>query len=317
MDEQKIKTAIRISTFNLLAPCTIDSVQCENRDHLNWLHRWPLLQEELERLTNSQDILVLQEVDTQIELSGLYQFLVSRNYVYIRAFMSGPRQHGVAIAFPAQKYEAQEIGYERLGLCVRTPLNSNRDIKAPRLFPACKTDYKAFSEAKFRNYLMPWARVRDRETGLQFGVFGEHMPCAHQRPKVMAVRLEALMRRAYELCSGFSFFVAGDFNFTPGSSLHQFATTGLCPFDVRPSPGFGKPAKHLCRLDDPLASLLPPDSVTNRTPTFQGKIDYVFTSTDSKIKLVDFKLQSPARPIPNEESGSDHVPLTCVFELSN
>ena len=139
---------------------------------------------------------------------------------------------------------------------------------------------------------MPWVLLFDRETGRQFYVFGYHMPCVFQRPPVMSLQLEAVMRKIAELTRKTPFILAGDFNFQPDSALYEFATTARCPEAIRPYPAFSLWSSS-CRqgLVDHLGKKS--KLVTNKTPGFQGRIDYIWTSAN--WRLVRFTVRSSER----------------------
>jgi endonuclease/exonuclease/phosphatase family metal-dependent hydrolase len=156
---------------------------------------------------------------------------------------------------------------------------------------------------------MPWVLLYDWNMECYYFVFGVHGACTHHQPRIQTLQCEAMLRRAYEVSQGTPFILAGDFNFVPGSDLHRFVTTGVCTATIAPCTGFSS----AYRVFDPLAKHR--NLVSNRTPEFAGKIDYVFTSFDYLWELESFHLDSPEGPLPDAEHGSDHVALSCKLVL--
>ena len=289
-----------ITTYNLLAPCTIGSVLSDDPVHLQFEHRWPLILRDLAHFMELGHILVLQEVDAEIERNGLYKFLVSSDYYCVFGLRVEPRHHATVIAFPRTRYLVLQTSYERIGHLIAPPPVHGDGF------------WRLFDEAQKRNYLMPWVLLFDRETGRQFYVFGYHMPCVFQRPPVMSLQLEAVMRKIAELTRKTPFILAGDFNFQPDSALYEFATTARCPEAIRPYPAFSLWSSS-CRqgLVDHLGKKS--KLVTNKTPGFQGRIDYIWTSAN--WRLVEFRCDRLKESIPNRDHGSDHVPLSFCLEI--
>jgi endonuclease/exonuclease/phosphatase family metal-dependent hydrolase len=259
-----------------------------------------------------QCILLLQEVDAAIEAMGLYELLCERGYVFLSASTTTTTSEGQAsegqghghgffhdcvLAFPSSRYQATELCKERIGLGVPSaPLG----LESWENFQLCR-------EARARGRLMPWACLTDLLTRQRFCVFGIHMICGYARPKLMALHLEPALRRCYELSRGMPFVLAGDFNMLPGSSLYRLATTGAADADCAPWPGF-----EVCPVVDHLANF--PGLVSNRTPEFAGRIDYVFSSPGWTLRA--FCVESLAEAAPNAKQGSDHAPVCCELELS-
>jgi endonuclease/exonuclease/phosphatase family metal-dependent hydrolase len=291
---------VRVATFNLLAPCTTAGLRTNRPDCLPLAHRWPLLLKTLRRLMNKQCILLLQEVDAEIEAAGLYELLCTRGYVYMTASPVNGR-HGSVLAYPTMRYQATELCKERVGLNVQRPPYARGSTSA--------SGEALFREASARGRLMPWACLTDKQTLARFCVFGYHMICAFARPKLMALQLDAVLRGCCVLARGMPFILAGDFNMLPGSSLHRLATTGFADAECAPWPGFA-----VSPVTDPLARF--PGLVTNCTPDFAGKIDYIFTSKEHSWRLTGFSIERFTEPAPNLLHGSDHVPVCCEFEIS-
>jgi hypothetical protein len=196
--------------------------------------------------------------------------------------------------------------------------------------------YKAFSEARRRNYLMPWVLLFDWLTGECFLVFGFHMSCLFQPTAlpIMGLQLEALLRKMPEISRGLPFLLAGDFNFQPDSPLYQFATTGIAPAEVRPFMNFCADSRT---RKNPLLDLLLEDHaagtstyssvaqnlssngvLTNKTTDFEGRIDYVWGS-DKRWQLQQVLVEKLAKKttLPDETHGSDHIPITYVLDLAS
>jgi hypothetical protein len=306
--KNQAQATVNVATYNLLAPITEGSIVSETPEYVKFVHRWPLLQKRLDQLIKEDYILVLQEVDQAIEKAGLYNFLASRNYIPIQCVLCGPRKHGTVIAFPSFRFHLQAVGHEPIGLSLCVPPFVSREQSALGEF----VYEHVYFDARRRDYCMPWVILWDWDVGQHYGIFGYQMICTLKDERKMTLHAEAIMRRAYELCGGAPFILAGDFNFLPASPLYKFMTTGVCDRCVAPCSHFS--AARTIR--DPLASVASAQNlVSNHTPLFKGRIDYIFTSDDPGWDLKSFALDAPPKPIPNEQDGSDHVPVACKFTL--
>ena len=293
----------------MMAQCTVSNVYVAKVQHRSFDHRWPLLLTTVKGFMQTGDIIVLQEVDVLMIRQGLIETLFMGGYNVFQGILSLPLMQTCLIAFPHDRFIPIQFGEEFVGHMVN--YNNTLHCRLPPSDPA-------LIAAVQRNRSMPWVHLVERSTQKGFFIFTCKMPCLFERPEVMAVQLDSMIPRMWDMAGDTPFLFAGDFNFTPNSALYRFATTNIAEASIRPNPMWTGACWH--PLIDPVAFGNHAPFVTNRATNsetrevFQGRIDYVWTSSNI-WELTKLQVEDVANDLPDQLHGSDHVPVTYTFAL--
>ena len=182
-----------------------------------------------------------------------------------------------------------------------------------------------------------WVRLRHRASGRVVVAVSCHIACDFLNPDAQVAQTHALLSRleAGVVQPGDALLLCGDFNSLPASGVHELVTTGSLPLDheharapdVRirpplPGGGFGGVGgggwKHGLQLSSAYETLGSEPHLTNKTPEFEGTIDYVFASPElvPRGALPTPTSEEAAREgggLPSSLVPSDHVPLGVSF----
>ena len=173
----------------------------------------------------------------------------------------------------------------------------------------------------------------DRESGREFWVANFHMPCKFQNPPAMVTFAALVGQRVQTVAADEPYVLAGDFNFTPSSTMYELLTSGSIPPDHPHYPS----ARKLRRGKECswTPSLLPmvsayvsakgqePELTNHATTcmaggparTFTGALDYIFLSPGWEatqcVRTPCLASLAGIKSFPIASEPSDHVLIGC------
>lgn len=315
---------ISLTTYNVLANSMADArfFKVSDLSVLSLGNRMPLILNELQKCFDREDIICLQEVDVTLAAAGLHQAFAKNGYYPLTAHystMTGRDYFGNLIAFPLKKYDLVTYGQCKIGDYIIIP-KEYKDPISPQPFADGKprsVNCDVYQEAAKRDSALLYAIFSDKSTGKKFVVNTYHVPCAFWWPSVMTLHIESLLRKIKELSCGLPYILMGDFNICPHTPLYNFITDGtISDAQHIPSSEWIHPPvfpltdlRTLCEFP-----FLPTNCARNANDSvFEAAIDHIFCSPGFENHTMFYA--PPPGEIPNNNVGSDHVPVTCTLEI--
>jgi endonuclease/exonuclease/phosphatase family metal-dependent hydrolase len=308
--------SIRVTTYNVLANSMAipQFIQVRDPHHLTMESRMPLILHELEIMICNHAIIALQEVDIALACGGINELFLKSNYEVLRAhYSTKPERDGFGnfLCIPNDLYKVVQYGQERIGAHIPTPSLLTDQVG------------NVFVEAQKRDNVMLYARLESRQSGFQFYVFCWHMPCAFWWLPVMALHADALKYRISRIVKATAFILLGDFNTVPGTPLYDFIcdTEQKTP-NISPCAGWNPLCDDL-RLRDArqdvcgIAALVTNRARNSSGKLFQGCLDHIFYAGAALVPVAyNLHKLTSEHELPNACHGSDHVPVSCTFEIA-
>lgn len=308
--------------------------------------------QKLDGPVSERSIVCLQEVS--LSWSGpLHSYFSKRDYHLIMSsygsYFNG--YMGVGIAFPTDKFSADDVRLQCLADAARWPPVPQRSAFSKFLHAIrcqvnstiafCtgttvkklnKRSRSPWIQAKERKNVLVFARLRSRSNGASLCVGNYHMPCAFWSPPIMLIHSALVVSTFQKLANGAPYAVlAGDFNIKPRDSAYRMITTGaIAPdhADFPPTPPDGSPAdrwfpRDFTAMKSAYAEFngVEPEftnfSQAENQPQFCETLDYLFCS--KQLEVVDV-VPLPARqnvsgPFPVRSEPSDHILIGCTVKL--
>lgn len=352
---------LRVVSYNVLSShlaAPSHFTRCDPK-HLYADNRFPKMLKKLENeLTENTvpTIFCLQEV-SHSWAGKLHIFFANRNYHLVTG-LYGKKFNGymgVAIAFPQNAYEVEDVDIARLsdfkedgwpklpeeagGGFFQTLLRSGVDtVKkfvvrpvrfALRIPPEKIVDHWKISENRHNILITCCLKEKDKESGKSFIISNYHMPCVFYAPMVMNIHAEMAVKRVESLATASGdkpHILAGDFNFMPDSPTYQLVTTGqLDEQDATyPTSKYGlewKSTIHGMQSAYAQSDNGEPDftnfAQVKEDDPFIGTLDYIFLSKHWNVNNVRRTVErSKANgPFPNKDEPSDHILISADVEL--
>lgn len=311
--------SVKITSWNVLSKTMCDTRFFAESPHLDWNNRIPLINSEIRKLIESDQIIVLQEVDIDIA-SKLHTIFSEHDYYPLTAHystMPGRNYFGTMIAFPKKIYQLQSYGQQKIGEYIKTPDNI-AELHLTQPNNGKKMTETVYQEAQKRDSALLYAYLTNRVTGLTFAVFTYHMPCAFWWLPVMTLHADALFIQITKLAGELPFILAGDFNTLPNTPLYNFYTTGSATeLEIMPYPDW-KPTERTRKVLDTRVKFeyVKTTQCTNsKGDLFEGTIDYIFYSEDFEVS--SFTVQPITENLPSSTMPSDHVPINAEFTIKS
>lgn len=342
---EKGTTQVRVVSYNVLSPPlarTTHFKYCDAADLIPDVRLARVLYK-LEEAILSNSIICLQEVSLSW-CGPLHTFFARRRFHLIMGtygnYFNG--YMGVGIAFPTDKFDAEDINVQCLSDATRWPKERPASIleRATKTFfgfftnETAKDRYQQRSpwlKARDRKNVMIFARLRARATGTALCVGTYHMPCAFKSPPIMLIHSALAVATFQRLSRGVRGVLAGDFNIKPYDSMYEMITTGsISPThpDFPPQAPDGTPAEQwFPRNFKPMRSAYAvvngkePDFTNyarvGDAPEFIDTLDYLFCTAG--VEVLDV-LPLPNRedvdgPFPVKDEPSDHIMIGATFSF--
>lgn len=320
---------IHLTTYNVLANSMADTrfFKVADASVLSLDKRMPKILNELQECFDRDDIICLQEVDVTLAAAGLHQAFLRNGYYPLTAHYSttpGRDYFGNLIAFPMKKYNLVTYGQCKIGDHILIPKPYSNPI-APQVFndgkPRSTVSGDVYQEAAKRDTALLYATFEDKSSRKRFVVNTYHMPCAFWWPSVMTLHAEALLRKVKEYSNDLPYILIGDFNTQPNTPVYKLLTEGVINdpgFIPSPEWEINATVSGLCLTDIRSITGFPFHNTTSaRNPNdsiFEAALDHIFCSPGFSNHEISYS--PPSGEMPNEKSGSDHVPVSCKLTLN-
>jgi mRNA deadenylase 3'-5' endonuclease subunit Ccr4 len=327
-----------VVSYNLLSTELCDPnwhCRCDPK-YLETLHRWGLISNVLHNCTEKKAIICLQELSPEW-LNILIGFFYQERY----SFIYDSQRMGVGIAFP-ETFRLYEVEFVSIGDELKKQLKQKP--KPTRSWYQSITSFTSYlysflhvpffttvqkpldvweQAAKKQNRLLRLKLYNAQQT--MINIFNYHMPCEFKNPDLMYIHAKMVLD-VVERFKDTPYILAGDFNSIPGSEVYQLITKGETRRDVPTSelysqlPIFNdtKPlySAYCCILGKE------PDYtnfsfVKIAQEPFRDTIDYIFSSIPplNVIPVKNDHSRFELDTFPNQEEGSDHLPIGGEFVL--
>jgi endonuclease/exonuclease/phosphatase family metal-dependent hydrolase len=200
-------------------------------------------------------------------------------------------------------------------------------------------DAEPWEYSERRMNAMLTAVLRDKESGVTFGIANYHMPCSYWDARIMTLHADLCLAHVQRVAQRASsddsnpvpYILAGDFNLKPGESIYRYLTTGAMHPDDPAHPGTKAGVSWAPSIREHVRSAYAvmqgkePDftnyaqvPVRDSDP-FIDTLDYIFLSQAWKVDKVR---ELPTReesggPFPNLDRGepSDHVLIAASLSI--
>lgn len=347
-------TLVKVVSYNVLSSALAKTSQFPYSDPSDLVANVRLnrLFDKLVGPVAERAIICLQEVS--LSWSGpLHAYFSKRSFHLVMSsygsYFNG--YMGVAIAFPTDKFYADDIRLQCLADAARWPpvppqspvskffsgirhsINSTiafatgADVKR-----ASKRSRSPWIQARERKNVLIFARLRSRTNGTSLCVGNYHMPCCFWSPAIMLIHSALVVSTFQRLAAGARYTVlAGDFNIKPKDSAYRMITTGaIAPThaDFPPDAPDGSPAdkwfpRQFTAMKSAYADVngIEPEFTNyarqKDSPEFCETLDYLFCSKE--LDVVDV-VPLPERkevegPFPIKSEPSDHILIGCTVRL--
>jgi endonuclease/exonuclease/phosphatase family metal-dependent hydrolase len=268
-------------------------------------YRLPLLLAKIKEQINKGNIICLQEIDSLI-VSSLHKLFIKSNYYCITSHFSsikGRKCWGILTAFPTKLYTYIESEQVRIGDLIED--NVNEDTFPPPDGEQIR-DHCPYQNAQSRDNRCIRLVLSSKQSKQKLTVYNYHMPCAFYWPTIMTLHLDALLGYIDQTRSK-NFILAGDFNILYKSPHYSFIKG--YNFD-KGNISSHIPSANWVRSEFPELKNISRNTDTTMTKNakgiqFNGKLDYIFTSSNTRLN--GYQQITCNVMIPNETEPSDHV----------
>jgi len=368
---------VRLATYNVLSPqlCTASYFpHCPTSDSTTAGKRLERVKGKLEEEIGKNAVICLQEV-ARVWEGDLHELFANKDYHFITssygAFFNG--YMGVAMAFPRSSFTLEECKIVRISETkakgYRSPVRPPRPgplasfvnwvgsqlnslvnalrLALPFLASPPRRPFDLWREVERRQNTMIMLRLRPKgEDAQSFCVATYHMPCAFRTPQVIAVHSALLAKRLHKLAKGDPYFLTGDFNLQPDSSMYELLTNGKYlseesareshPMGWKPFPEdtweieFGHPLKSAYKEVHGAEPDFTNYAKNKDSPAdeegFIGTLDYLFyRSGDKNLVQATAADELPHRKtykekgiisLPSQDEPSDHIKVAADFLIT-
>lgn len=307
-----------IVTLNCASPATVTSSTYNGYDDsvLNPLNRLNELKRIFSSNMRTYPIFALQEVPNKWK-HILEKYFKNNDYTFYCKTYGGI--FGVGIAVP-NFYGVQDSDVEYFKVSDYIRINPP-DVIVEKLSSLDQLDIdKIISNAKNRENILIRVKIRLNETQ-SFYLYNYHMPCAYKLPIIQIMHIHALKCIFSECASDdLPYIIAADMNILPDSVSYNFMTKNELT-DEHSAYFIEKSSTDIILHSSyKEANLYEPEFTCFSDTVFGGKfkgcLDYIMTSSSSRIKtLRSHMLIQTKNKLPNKDCPSDHLPLRSVFLL--
>lgn len=300
---------ISVLTYNILEESlALPSLfAVSDSSHLDTEVRIPKIVRELKQAFSDRSIIALQEVGVGMA-ARLHSHFIENGYytVVAHSFMGKGRNfQGVLLAFPLDKYKYISYSQVKLGSLVLEPEGMIDLSMNPR-----DEKQNAFQYASGGDQCLLHLTLELKETGRRFTIITCHLPFVNGWPAVTTLHTEAVCKKVRELSIEGPCILLGDTNFTPEYSAYR-QVVGIEGEMNLPASNYKLEINKLvdcCMREAPTTRALSPQG-----RDFCERLDYIFHTEG--LTCVEYKCGEIASPMPNEEHGSDHLPVSAVLRL--
>jgi hypothetical protein len=200
-------------------------------------------------------------------------------------------------------------------------------------------DAEPWEYSESRMNAMLTAVLRDKESGIAFGIANYHMPCSHWDGRIMTLHADLCLAHVQRIAQGASsdgsdpvpYILAGDFNIKPTESVYRYLTTGTMNAEDPAHPGTKAGVSWKPSIREHVRSAYAvmqgkePDFTNyalvqskDKDP-FIDTLDYIFLSPAWKVDMVRElpSLDESGGPFPNLDRGepSDHLLIAASLSI--
>eukprot|EP00051_Salpingoeca_urceolata_P020145 m.300112 g.300112 ORF g.300112 m.300112 type:complete len:471 (+) comp19553_c0_seq9:2118-3530(+) len=302
----------------------------------------------------NRPIVCLQEVS--LAWAGeLHALCAQQGYHVVSSMYGSPfnGHMGVALAWPTDVYDCQEVSIQRVSESRRWPrpawslantvwsyISAPFGYALAFLRRVCggtpaRRPINVWTEAQSRANRMVMARLVRRETGAVAVVGTYHMPCLFWSPPFMVVHAalagQCIQRFAKDsderTMSKASVILTGDWNIVPGSGPYQMLTNGELSPDHPdyPTPQAGdKWQPKVTPMNSAYKTKLGREPEFTNYAASGGQVfidclDYIFCDRGVEVlDVLDIMDKESAEPsLPNDQHPSDHVMIAATLGVPN